>query len=200
MATAREELRLQVIGYTCSQNCMGFRGNSGGCCTLDDRDFIPGPVRDADAFLADLRRVLGREVTRQEVFIDLEEGRTLFPDRPMLAGTRELPGVACPTGRGVDSVPVLRSSDGCVHRLRHPSGNVPRVPLRPPQETSFRCSTSTRRIRRLHRDEPSQLRHMLGRELLEAGDAEQPHGAGHTVRTGSRRRDRTPASPPAISP
>ena len=82
MGIAREALRLQVIGYTCSQNCMGFRGNAGGCCTLDDRDFIPGPVRDADTFLIDLGRRLGREVSREEVFIDFEEGRALFPDRP----------------------------------------------------------------------------------------------------------------------
>ena len=78
MANAREELRVQVISYTCSHNCMGFRGSSGGCCTLDDRAFIPGPVRDADAFLADLGRLLGREVSRDEAFIDFEEGRALF--------------------------------------------------------------------------------------------------------------------------
>jgi Fe-S-cluster containining protein len=82
MATVRETLRQQLIAYSCSQNCMGVPGNAGGCCTLDDRDFIPGPVRDADAFLADLGRLHGREVSREEVFIDFEEGRALFPDRP----------------------------------------------------------------------------------------------------------------------
>jgi Fe-S-cluster containining protein len=60
---------------------MGVRGNSGGCCTLDDRDFIIGPVRDADAFLADLARLLRREVSWEEAFIDFEEGRALFPER-----------------------------------------------------------------------------------------------------------------------
>ncbi len=81
MATVREALRGQVIAYSCSQNCMGHRGNFGGCCTLDDRDFIPGPVRDADAFLDDLGRLLRREVSREEVFIDFEEGQALFPER-----------------------------------------------------------------------------------------------------------------------
>jgi Fe-S-cluster containining protein len=81
MATEREALRGHVIAYTCSQNCMGVRGNSGGCCTLDDRDFIPGPVRDADAFLADLARLLRRDVSRDEAFIDFDEGRALFPER-----------------------------------------------------------------------------------------------------------------------
>jgi Fe-S-cluster containining protein len=60
---------------------MGYRGNSGGCCTLDDRDFILGPVGDPDAFLVDLGRLLCREVSREEVFIDFEEGRALFPER-----------------------------------------------------------------------------------------------------------------------
>lgn len=82
MATVPEALRLQVIAYTCSHNCMGVRGNAGGCCTLDDRDFIPGPVRDAETFLVDLGNLLRREVSRAEAFIDFEEGRVLFPDRP----------------------------------------------------------------------------------------------------------------------
>jgi Fe-S-cluster containining protein len=83
MATVPEGLRLQVIAYSCSQNCMGFRGNAGGCCTLGDRDFIIGPVPDVDvdAFLVDLGRRLGREVSRGEVFIDFEEGRALFAER-----------------------------------------------------------------------------------------------------------------------
>src|ERR1700739_1030361 len=124
MATGREALRVQLIAYTCSQNCMGVRGNSGGVCTLDDRDFIPGPARDADAFLADLGRRLGREVSRDEAFIDFDEGRALFPERPTrphtaqhaallpgapaVAGARQLPSPAGSTGRGLDSVPVLR--------------------------------------------------------------------------------------------
>jgi Fe-S-cluster containining protein len=81
MATAREALRLQVIGYTCGQNCFGYRGHNGGCCTLDDRDWIIGPVRDPDAFLVELGRLLCREASREEVFIDFEEGRALFPER-----------------------------------------------------------------------------------------------------------------------
>jgi Fe-S-cluster containining protein len=79
---ATEALRLHVIAYTCSHNCMGVRGNAGGCCTLDDRDYIPGPVRDADAFLVNLGQLLGRKVPRSEAFIDFDEGRTLFPERP----------------------------------------------------------------------------------------------------------------------
>src|ERR1700738_3270047 len=95
MATVREALRLQVIGYTCSHNCMGVRGNAGGCCTLDDRDFIPGPVRDADVFLVDLGRLLDREVSREEAFIDFEEGRGLFRDCPALRVRPDVEWIPC---------------------------------------------------------------------------------------------------------
>lgn len=83
MPVDREPLRLQLIEYTCGQRCMGVPGQKGGCCTLDERDWIIGPVRDVDAFLAGLSRTFGREVSRQEALIDYEEGRALFPDRPM---------------------------------------------------------------------------------------------------------------------
>jgi Fe-S-cluster containining protein len=83
MPVEREPLRLQLIEYTCSKRCMGHPGNNGGCCTLDDRDWIIGPVLDEKAFLADLSRTLGRPVKREEALIDYEEGRRLFPERSM---------------------------------------------------------------------------------------------------------------------
>ena len=75
----REEFRAQVVEYQCSHKCMGHAGSKGGCCTLDGRDFIIGPIRDVDAFLARLRQQLGREVERAEVLIDYDEGAKMFP-------------------------------------------------------------------------------------------------------------------------
>jgi len=34
----------------CSNRCMGFPGNHGGCCTVAERDFIIGPHLDAYDF------------------------------------------------------------------------------------------------------------------------------------------------------
>ena len=65
-------LRSLMIERTCAQNCMGHEGNSGGCCTLGDRDFIMGPVLDAEAVLERLSALWGRAVPRAEVFIDFE--------------------------------------------------------------------------------------------------------------------------------
>ncbi len=122
MATAREALREEVIAYSCSQNCMGWRGNVGGCCTVDDRNWIIGPVGDVDVatFLVDLGRVLGREVSRDEAFIDFEEGRALFPERSQwqnpanYPALRVLPDVARIPCRFYES-----STGGCtVHDIR----------------------------------------------------------------------------------
>lgn len=79
MPVDREKLRLSLVEYTCSQRCMGHEGNKGGCCTLADRDWIIGPIDDADAFLERLSARLGRPVSRAEALIDAEEGLALFP-------------------------------------------------------------------------------------------------------------------------
>ncbi len=79
----RQALLSLVTEHTCAQKCMGFAGNSGGCCTLGPRDFIIGPVEDVAVLLENLSREWGRPVARSEIVIDYEEGRALFPDRPM---------------------------------------------------------------------------------------------------------------------
>lgn len=55
-----------VTRHICANRCMGIRGNYGGCCRIDERDFIMGPV------VEDLGAGL----------IGFEEGSKLFPDRP----------------------------------------------------------------------------------------------------------------------
>jgi Fe-S-cluster containining protein len=74
-------LKALVVEYTCEQNCMGHRGNSGGCCTLGPRDFIIGPVTDLDVLVAHVSRLWGRSVAPSEIAIDYDEGSALFPDR-----------------------------------------------------------------------------------------------------------------------
>lgn len=76
----KTEFRTAVIEYQCGQKCMGHAGNRGGCCTMDERDFIIGPIRDSHEFLSRLSQHLGRPVERNEVLIDFDEGMRLFPD------------------------------------------------------------------------------------------------------------------------
>ena len=65
----------------CSNRCYGMPGHHGSCCTLEDRDFIIGPHADAEEFLEQLSDKLGREIDYREVFVDYEEGKTLFPNK-----------------------------------------------------------------------------------------------------------------------
>ena len=81
MPLDKEDFRARVVEYQCGHKCMGQAGNKGGCCTLDARDFIIGPVRDVDDFLARLSRHLGRPVQRAEVLIEYDEGGRMFPER-----------------------------------------------------------------------------------------------------------------------
>lgn len=75
------EFRNVLIQRMCSQKCMGHAGHKGGCCTMANRDYIIGPVRDAEASLARISQHLGRPLAFGEVFIDFEEGKSLFPER-----------------------------------------------------------------------------------------------------------------------
>ena len=66
----------------CSNKCLGFDNNHGGCCTVDERDFIIGPHSDTDRFIEDLSKKFGREIKKEDVFINYKEGSSLFPEKP----------------------------------------------------------------------------------------------------------------------
>lgn len=65
----------------CSNKCFGFDGNHGGCCTLDERDYIIGPHYDTKEFLGRLSERFGREIKHNDVFVDYEEGHKMFPNK-----------------------------------------------------------------------------------------------------------------------
>src|ERR1017187_3531913 len=81
MHTPKDLLIVQLNDYICSSKCMGQEGNKGGCCTLGERDFIIGPIRDADAFVERLSQQRGHSVARSDVVIEYAEGSALFPER-----------------------------------------------------------------------------------------------------------------------
>ena len=78
----------------CSNKCYGISGHHGSCCTIEDRDFIIGPHYDSYQFVTDLSNKLGREIEYREVFVNYEEGKTLFPNKS--------------TWQNPDSYPALR--------------------------------------------------------------------------------------------
>ncbi len=70
-----------VTEHTCTRKCFGVDGYAASCCKLERRDFIQGPVSDAEAVLQRLSRRFGSVVAFDEVFITFEEGRRRFPER-----------------------------------------------------------------------------------------------------------------------
>lgn len=77
----------------CSNKCMGFEGNHGGCCTLGNRDFIIGPHTDTKEFIERLSTKFGREIKYEDVFIDYEEGKTSFPTKSMWSNKNSYPAL-----------------------------------------------------------------------------------------------------------
>ena len=67
----------------CSFNCYGIKGYYGSCCSVEERNWIMGPIKDSEKVLKNLSEKFGREIKFEEVFYDFEEGSKLFPTRPV---------------------------------------------------------------------------------------------------------------------
>lgn len=78
----RENVANHVTTHICLNRCFGAEKDAAGCCRLDGRDYILGPIPDAQELLARLREKFGRPVMFDEIFIGHAEGSKLFPDRP----------------------------------------------------------------------------------------------------------------------
>lgn len=66
----------------CQKTCLGIVGNHGGCCTIGDRDYIIGPIRDGEETLKRIQQNFPNiDVEWSDIFIDYEEGRRLFPNK-----------------------------------------------------------------------------------------------------------------------
>ena len=75
----------------CSKKCCGIDLYHGGCCSIDDRDYIIGAIKDYDLFLEKLSFKMGRQVLQNEVFIDYEEGKNMFPNKPQWQNKENYP-------------------------------------------------------------------------------------------------------------
>jgi Fe-S-cluster containining protein len=66
----------------CQKKCLGYDGYHGGCCTLDDRDYIIGPVPDTYETLERVRNQFPNvDIEWNDLFITFEEGSKLFPNK-----------------------------------------------------------------------------------------------------------------------
>ncbi len=90
---SKEELADIVILHSCTRNCMGVENNAVGCCTLYDRDYIIGPIPDSNKLLERYRETVNPEATHEELFVDFEEGKTLFPERESWQTPKNFPAI-----------------------------------------------------------------------------------------------------------
>ena len=90
---SKNDLEALVIAHTCSRKCFGNAGASSGCCRLDDRDYIIGPIPDAEALLQRLRDEFDPSLTYDDVFIGAEEGAALFPDKSCWQVAKNFPAL-----------------------------------------------------------------------------------------------------------
>ena len=65
----------------CSNNCFGIKGYDGSCCSVEDRDWIIGPINDTDEFISKLSNKFGRDINKEDIFYEYEEGKNVFPNK-----------------------------------------------------------------------------------------------------------------------
>jgi Fe-S-cluster containining protein len=108
------ELTNQIIHYTCLKNCYGKKGNAGACCTIQDRDWIIGPITDANEFLERLKKHFGKNFRFDEVFIQYNEGKKLFPEKTTWQNPKHYPALRVLIDQeGIHPCPFLGSSKEC---------------------------------------------------------------------------------------
>lgn len=78
-----------LVADACSHECMRLKGNSGGCCTVSDRDYIMGPLLEKDARL--LAQTLG--LSFDDAFISYAEGSKMFPNKSHWQNPKNFPAL-----------------------------------------------------------------------------------------------------------
>lgn len=65
-----------TIKNCCSKNCFGIEGYHASCCSVENRNYIIGPIKDAPRFLSAIRKKFNDDsIQFQDVFMEFEEGR-----------------------------------------------------------------------------------------------------------------------------
>ena len=64
----------------CSKSCSGIEGAHGECCNTKNKNMIIGPVTDPNDVIERLQKKFPG-ITYADVFIDFEEGKTLYPEK-----------------------------------------------------------------------------------------------------------------------
>ena len=90
---------MDIIAKTCNTNCYGYEGNFGSCCHIADKNWIIGPIHDAEKVLSELRED-SPWLKWEDVFIGYEEGRNMFPERSVWQVESHYPAMRLGSGLG----------------------------------------------------------------------------------------------------
>ena len=75
----------------CSNSCVGISGHNGQCCSIDNREWILGPHQPDD--ISEFLNKLGNGLKYEDVFIDYEEGRKIFPNKKTWTRSENYPSL-----------------------------------------------------------------------------------------------------------
>lgn len=113
------ELSDMVVLHSCTRNCLGKKGNSAGCCTMGNRDYIIGPIPDAKAFLKRYKKSVDPKASYQDVFIDYDEGSQLFSHLSTWQNKENFPALRVKTEDPSNPCQFLNQDNLCsVHKIR----------------------------------------------------------------------------------
>lgn len=83
---------MDIIAKTCSTECWGTEGAHGGCCRVDDRDWIMGPIHDTIEVLEGVKKEKPW-VTWGDLFMEFGEGASMYPEKSVYQNTIHYPAM-----------------------------------------------------------------------------------------------------------
>ena len=69
---------MNIIAKTCSTECWGNSGEHGGCCRVDDRDWIIGPIEDTFEVLEGVKKEKPW-IAWDDLFMEFGQGASMYP-------------------------------------------------------------------------------------------------------------------------
>tara|TARA_Y100000361_G_scaffold54686_1_gene47710 strand:- start:130 stop:768 length:639 start_codon:yes stop_codon:yes gene_type:complete len=97
--------------------CNGVKDNNGECCHIKDKNWIIGQVKDHEEVLKRVQKHYDKNLRWNDLFIDYDEGKKLFPNKPMWQDKNNYPAMR--VNPNVDDTPCVFFDDGCkIHKIK----------------------------------------------------------------------------------
>lgn len=77
----------------CSLKCYGIDDYHGSCCSIENRNYVIGPIDDAKEFVSRLKNKFGDHIQYSDIFIEHDEGSKLFPEKSHWQSSTSFPAM-----------------------------------------------------------------------------------------------------------